>query len=151
MKCPFCGYYDSKVIDSRPTDDGSTIRRRRECLSCSRRFTSYETVERLPIIVIKRGGGREPFNRDKLLKAMLRAFEKRSVTLSELEKAVDNIEQRLQNGADREIASLQLGEMVLDELRGIDEVAYIRFASVYRQFKDMDSFLGEIKRLSEGK
>ena len=147
MKCPFCGYNDSKVVDSRPTDDGS-IRRRRECLECGRRFTTYERVESMPIIVIKRDGSRDTFSREKVLNAMLRAFEKRSVTLDALNNAVDNIEQNLQNTLTREVTSSEIGEMVLKELRGIDEVAYVRFASVYRQFKDVDSFLAEIRELT---
>lgn len=147
MKCPFCGYNDSKVVDSRPTDDGS-IRRRRECLECGRRFTTYERVESMPIIVIKRDGSRDTFSREKVLNAMLRAFEKRSVTLDALNNAVDNIEQNLQNTLTREVSSSEIGEMVLKELRGIDEVAYVRFASVYRQFKDVDSFLAEIRELT---
>lgn len=147
MKCPFCGHTDSKVVDSRPTEDGS-IRRRRECLECSRRFTTYEKVESMPIIVIKRDGSREAFSREKVLNAMLRAFEKRSVTLDVLNAAVSNIEQNLQNSLVREATSQEIGEMVLGELRKIDEVAYVRFASVYRQFKDVDSFLREIKALT---
>ena len=147
MKCPFCGHTDSKVVDSRPTEDGS-IRRRRECLECSRRFTTYEKVESMPIIVIKRDGSREAFSREKVLNAMLRTFEKRSVTLDVLNAAVSNIEQSLQNSLVREATSQEIGEMVLGELRKIDEVAYVRFASVYRQFKDVDSFLREIKALT---
>ena len=147
MNCPFCGHTDSKVVDSRPTEDGS-IRRRRECLECSRRFTTYEKVESMPIIVIKRDGSREAFSREKVLNAMLRAFEKRSVTLDVLNAAVSNIEQSLQNSLVREATSQEIGEMVLGELRKIDEVAYVRFASVYRQFKDVDSFLREIKALT---
>ena len=150
MKCPFCGNTDSKVVDSRPTEDGS-IRRRRECLECSRRFTTYEKVESMPIIVIKRDGSREAFSREKVMNAMLRAFEKRSVTLDVLNAAVSNIEQSLQNSLVREATSQEIGEMVLGELRKIDEVAYVRFASVYRQFKDVDSFLREIKALAADK
>ena len=150
MKCPFCGNTDSKVVDSRPTEDGS-IRRRRECLECSRRFTTYEKVESMPIIVIKRDGSREAFSREKVMNAMLRAFEKRSVTLDVLNAAVSNIEQSLQNNLVREVTSQDIGEMVLGELRKIDEVAYVRFASVYRQFKDVDSFLREIKALAADK
>lgn len=150
MKCPFCGNTDSKVVDSRPTEDGS-IRRRRECLECSRRFTTYEKVESMPIIVIKRDGSREAFSREKVMNAMLRAFEKRSVTLDVLNAAVSNIEQSLQNNLVREVTSQEIGEMVLGELRKIDEVAYVRFASVYRQFKDVDSFLREIKALAADK
>ena len=150
MKCPFCGHTDSKVVDSRPTEDGS-IRRRRECLECGRRFTTYEKVESMPVIVIKRDGSRETFSREKVLNAMLRAFEKRSVTLEELNDAVTNIEQSLQNTFTREVSSQEIGEMVLGEIKEIDEVAYVRFASVYRQFKDVESFLNEIKELTGGK
>ena len=148
MKCPFCGHTESKVVDSRPTEDGS-IRRRRECLECTRRFTTYEKVESMPVIVIKRDGSRETFSREKVLNAMLRAFEKRSVTLDAMNDAVTNIEQSLQNTLTREVTSQEIGEMVLGELREIDEVAYVRFASVYRQFKDVESFLREIKELTE--
>jgi len=147
MKCPYCGYTESKVVDSRPADEGATIRRRRECLACARRFTSYETVEKLPIIVVKKDGSRVPFDREKLLNSMLRAFEKRSVSMSQLDRSVDNIEQQLQNNLEREVLSRELGDMAMDELRILDEVAYIRFASVYRQFKDAASFLKEIQSL----
>jgi len=147
MKCPFCGYTESKVVDSRPADESATIRRRRECLSCGKRFTTYETVERMPVIVIKRDGTREPFDRNKLLNSMLRAIEKRSVTLEELEKATSNIESVIQNTLDREISSRDIGELAMNELKQIDEVAYVRFASVYRQFKDVDSFMRELQKL----
>lgn len=149
MKCPYCGHTDSKVVDSRPAEDGASIRRRRECLECGRRFTTYETVERMPIIVIKKDGSREQFDREKVLSAMLRAFEKRSVTLDRLVAAVSNIEQKLQNYLSHEVPSSEIGEMVLDEIKSIDKVAYLRFVSVYRQFKDVDSFLREINQLSE--
>lgn len=149
MKCPYCGHTDSKVVDSRPAEEGASIRRRRECLECGRRFTTYETVERMPIIVIKKDGSREQFDREKVLSAMLRAFEKRSVTLDRLVAAVSNIEQKLQNYLSHEVPSSEIGEMVLDEIKSIDKVAYLRFVSVYRQFKDVDSFLREINQLSE--
>lgn len=149
MKCPYCGHTDSKVVDSRPAEEGASIRRRRECLECGRRFTTYETVERMPIIVIKKDGSREQFDREKVLSAMLRAFEKRSVTLDRLVEAVSNIEQKLQNYLSHEVPSSEIGEMVLDEIKSIDKVAYLRFVSVYRQFKDVDSFLREINQLSE--
>lgn len=149
MKCPYCGHTDSKVVDSRPAGEGASIRRRRECLECGRRFTTYETVERMPIIVIKKDGSREQFDREKVLSAMLRAFEKRSVTLDRLVAAVSNIEQKLQNYLSHEVPSSEIGEMVLDEIKNIDKVAYLRFVSVYRQFKDVDSFLREINQLSE--
>ena len=147
MKCPYCGYTESKVVDSRPADESATIRRRRECLSCGKRFTTYETVERMPIVVIKRDGTREPFDREKLLNSMLRAIEKRSVTLDELESAAANIESVLQNNLDREVSSREIGELAMTELKQIDEVAYVRFASVYRQFKDVESFMAELQKL----
>ena len=149
MKCPYCGHTDSKVVDSRPAEEGASIRRRRECLECGRRFTTYETVERMPIIVIKKDGSREQFDREKVLSAMLRAFEKRSVTLDRLVAAVSNIEQKLQNYLSHEVPSNEIGEKVIDEIKSNDKVAYLRFVSVYRQFKDVDSFLREINQLSE--
>lgn len=147
MKCPFCGYTESKVVDSRPADESATIRRRRECLSCGKRFTTYETVERMPVIVIKRDGTREPFDREKLINSMLRAIEKRSVTLEDLERAAANIESMIQNNLDREVSSREIGELAMAELKQIDEVAYVRFASVYRQFKDVESFMEELQKL----
>lgn len=151
MKCPFCGYSESKVIDSRPADEGASIRRRRECLACSKRFTTYETVESLPMVVVKKDGSRQSFDRRKVLGGMIRACEKRKVPLSELEGAADGIEQELQNAMDREVRTSRIGEMVMDRLKGIDEVAYVRFASVYRQFKDIDTFMKELNKLLEGK
>lgn len=147
MKCPFCSYEESKVIDSRPTDEGERIRRRRECLKCSKRFTTYEMIESLPIIVIKKDSSREPFNREKLLNGMIRACEKRQVSLETLEKAIDDIEQAIQNSMDREVSSDKIGELVMEKLKGIDEVAYVRFASVYRQFKDINTFMNELNKL----
>ena len=132
MKCPFCSYEESKVIDSRPTDEGERIRRRRECLNCQKRFTTYEVIESLPIIVIKKDKSREVFNREKLLNGLLRACEKRPVSLEDLEKLIDGIELSLQNSLDREVSSERIGELVMDGLKDIDEVAYVRFASVYR-------------------
>ena len=149
MKCPFCSYEESKVIDSRPTDEGERIRRRRECLKCSKRFTTYEMIESLPIIVIKKDSSREPFNREKLLNGMIRACEKRQVSLETLEKAIDDIEQAIQNSMDREVSSDKIGELVMEKLKGIDEVAYVRFASVYRQFKDINTFMNELNKLLE--
>ena len=149
MKCPFCGYSESKVIDSRPTDEGERIRRRRECLKCGKRFTTYELIESLPIIVIKKDKSREPFNREKLLNGMIRACEKRQVSLETLEKAIDDIEQSIQNSMDREVSSDRIGELVMEKLKGIDEVAYVRFASVYRQFKDINTFMEELNKLLE--
>ncbi len=149
MKCPFCAFEESKVIDSRPTDEGERIRRRRECLKCGKRFTTYELIESLPIIVIKKDKSREPFNREKLLNGMIRACEKRQVSLETLEKAIDDIEQSIQNSMDREVSSDRIGELVMEKLKGIDEVAYVRFASVYRQFKDINTFMEELNKLLE--
>ena len=147
MRCPFCGYEESKVIDSRPTDEGARIRRRRECLSCKKRFTTYEVVESLPIIVVKRDKSREQFDRNKLINSLLRACEKRTVSIDTVEKSVDEIEATLQNSLDREVSSLQIGELAMDKLKGIDEVAYVRFASVYRQFRDINTFMDELNNL----
>ena len=152
MKCPFCGYEESKVIDSRPTDEGERIRRRRECLQCNKRFTTYEIIESVPILVIKKDKSREVFDRNKLLRGMMRACEKRPVAMDTLEKAVDDIEASLQNSLDREVTSLHIGELAMDKLKDIDEVAYVRFASVYRQFKDINTFMSELnKLLQEGR
>ena len=147
MKCPFCGYEESKVIDSRPTDEGEKIRRRRECISCANRFTTYEIIESVPIMIIKKDKARESFNREKLLKGMVRACEKRPVPIDTLEKIVDEIESEIQNSLDREITSVKIGELVMDKLKDVDEVAYVRFASVYRQFKDINTFMSELKKL----
>ena len=151
MKCPFCSYEESKVIDSRPTDEGERIRRRRECLNCQKRFTTYEVIESLPIIVIKKDTSREVFNREKLLNGLLRACEKRPVSLEDLEKLIDGIELSLQNSLDREVSSERIGELVMDGLKDIDEVAYVRFASVYRQFKDIGTFMTELNKLLSSK
>ena len=151
MKCPFCSYTESKVIDSRPADDGERIRRRRECLSCQKRFTTYEAVETFPIMVIKKDGSMEPFYRDKLLNSMLRACEKRQVSLRQIEKAVDEIEAMLQNAMEPEVLTTRIGELAMQKLKDIDEAAYVRFASVYRQFKDIGSFMDELKLLLEKK
>ena len=147
MKCPYCGHPESKVIDSRPADENASIRRRRECLSCARRFTTYETVESLPIVVIKKDGSRQSFDRQKVLRGMIRACEKRPVALAELERIADEIEQELQNSMEREIRTVVIGEKVMERLRKVDEVAYVRFASVYRQFKDIDTFMAELNKL----
>ena len=149
MKCPYCGYQESKVVDSRHSDDGVSIRRRRECLQCQKRFTTYETVESLPIVVIKRDSSRQQFDRNKILNGMLRACEKRPVPLAELEKATDEIEQAIQNSLDREISTEKIGELVMERLKPLDEVAYVRFASDYRQFKDIDSFMRELNKILE--
>ena len=147
MKCPYCGFEESKVIDSRPTDEGTRIRRRRECLQCAKRFTTYEMIESLPIIVVKKDKSREAFDRSKLLRGLLRACEKRPVSIGTLEKAVDDIESRIQNSLDREVTAMRIGEYAMEKLKAIDEVAYVRFASVYRQFKDINSFHEEISKL----
>lgn len=147
MKCPYCGYKESKVVDSRPAEEGSSIRRRRECLSCEKRFTTYETVESLPMVVIKKDGSRQSFDRQKVLRGMIRACEKRPVSLAELERIADEIEQELQNSMEREIRTEDVGEKVMDRLRKVDQVAYVRFASVYRQFKDLDTFMAELNKL----
>lgn len=151
MKCPFCATLDSKVVDSRPAADGTSIRRRRECLQCHNRFTTYETVEMLPLVVVKKDGSRQGFDRSKLLGSMLKACEKRSVSRSLLEKAADEIEQELQNELGGEVSSTRIGELVMEKLRGLDEVAYVRFASVYRQFKDINTFMDELNKLLESK
>lgn len=151
MKCPYCGDQDSKVVDSRHSDDGLSIRRRRECLKCQRRFTTYETVESLPIIVVKKDGSRQAFNRAKILNGMVRACEKRPVPLAELERATTEIEQVIQNSLEREVKSEMIGELVMERLKASDEVSYVRFASVYRQFKDIHSFMDELNKFLEEK
>lgn len=147
MKCPYCGETESKVIDSRPTEDGGKIRRRRECLGCKKRFTTYEIVETVPLMVVKKDHSREAFDRQKLLNGMLRSCEKRPVSYEMLEKAVDSIEQTLLNSYDREVSSLRIGELAMEQLKKIDEVAYVRFASVYRQFSDLNTFMDELKEM----
>ena len=147
MKCPYCGYSESKVIDSRPADENASIRRRRECLSCAKRFTTYETVESLPMVVIKKDGSRQSFDRQKVLRGMIRACEKRPVPLAELERIADEIEQELQNSLEREVSTVVIGEKVMEKLKKADEVAYVRFASVYRQFKDINTFMAELNKL----
>lgn len=151
MKCPFCSFADSKVVDSRPTDEGSSIRRRRECLKCLKRFTTYETVERMPLMLVKRDGSRQPYDRQKLLTGVMKACEKRPVPQQRLEQLVDTIEQQLFGLLNYEISSKAIGEMVMEELRKIDEVAYVRFASVYRQFKDINTFMEELNLLIKDK
>ena len=147
MKCPYCGYAESKVIDSRPAEEGSTIRRRRECLACRKRFTTYEIIERLPLVVVKRDGSRQSFDRVKVINGLVRACEKRPVALSQLENIADEIENELQGALEREISTAEIGEMVMDRLKDLDEVAYVRFASVYRQFKDINTFMEELTKL----
>lgn len=147
MRCLFCGHLESKVIDSRSTEEGTTIRRRRECLECGKRFTTYEKIETIPIIVIKKDGTREAFDRDKISNGILRACEKRPVSLKEVEALIDDIEAKMYNMLEREVSSERIGEMVMERLQKLDEIAYVRFASVYRQFKDINSFMDELAKL----
>lgn len=149
MKCPFCGYQESKVVDSRHSDDNLSIRRRRECLSCLKRFTTYEIVESLPMMVVKRDGSRQSFDRNKILNGMVRSCEKRPVPFAELERVAMEIEQLVKSNLDREVSTQEIGEMVMEKLKPLDEVAYIRFASVYRQFKDINSFRRELDKILE--
>lgn len=151
MKCPYCGYEESKVIDSRPADEGERIRRRRECLKCSKRFTTHEVIETVPIIVVKRDKSREVFDRNKLTAGILRACEKRPVSIEQIEKMVDDIEGQLQSSLDREVTSMKIGELSMEQLKSVDEVAYVRFASVYRQFKDINTFMEELNKLLQEK
>ena len=151
MKCPFCAHPESKVVDSRPAEEGASIRRRRECLSCHKRFTTYETMESLPLVVVKKDGSRQSFDRNKLLNGLIRACEKRPVSYGTLESMVNEIEQVLQNEMEREISSAEIGELVMERLKKVDEVAYVRFASVYRQFKDINTFMRELSKLLEDK
>ncbi len=151
MKCPFCGFEESKVIDSRPTDEGERIRRRRECIKCTKRFTTYEIIESVPILVVKKDKSREAFDRMKLMNGMLRACEKRPVSMETIENAVNEIETTLQNSLDREVTSVRVGELVMEKLKAIDEVAYVRFASVYKQFKDVNAFMEELSNFLEKK
>jgi transcriptional repressor NrdR len=147
MKCPYCGYEESKVIDSRSADDGERIRRRRECLNCGKRFTTHEVIETVPIIVVKRDKSREVFDRNKLTAGILRACEKRPVSLTQIEEMVNNIEAKIQSSLDREITTMQIGELAMEEIKKVDEVSYVRFASVYRQFKDINTFMEELNKL----
>ena len=147
MKCPYCGFIDSKVIDSRPADEGTTIRRRRECLGCRKRFTTYEVMERMPLVVIKRDGSRQSFDKIKLINGMVRACEKRPISMAELDRIADDIEQELRGRLESEVQSERIGEMVMDRIKDLDEVAYVRFASVYRSFKDINTFMEELTKL----
>ena len=151
MKCPFCGFLESKVIDSRPAEEGATIRRRRECLSCQKRFTTYEIMEHLPLVVIKKDGSRQAFDKVKVLNGMIRACEKRPVAMADMQRVAAEIEQEVQNSLDREISTDHIGELVMTKLKDLDEVAYVRFASVYRQFKDINTFMDELKKLLKEK
>ena len=151
MRCPFCSHPESKVIDSRPAEEGASIRRRRECLACRKRFTTYETMECLPLVVVKKDGSRQSFDRNKVMAGLIRACEKRPVPYSTLEAMVGEIEQVLQNQMEREISSAQIGELVMERLKKLDEVAYVRFASVYRQFRDINTFMAELNKLLQDK
>ena len=151
MRCPYCGCEESKVVDSRPTDEGERIRRRRECFQCLRRFTTYEVIESTPIIIIKRDNSREPFNRDKLTTGLLRACEKRPISLDQIDEVIDKVESKIYGSMEREVSSKKVGEITLEYLKDLDEVAYVRFASVYRKFKDIHSFMEELQRLLQEK
>lgn len=151
MRCPYCDYFESKVVDSRPTDEGQAIRRRRECISCSKRFTTYEKIEEIPIMVVKKDGNRQSYDRNKVLNGIIKACEKRPVSMNTIERLVDEIEKALYNSLEKEITSVEIGEKIMNKLKDTDEVAYVRFASVYRQFKDVNSFMDELKKiLDEG-
>ena len=147
MKCPYCEYPESKVVDSRPTDEGQAIRRRRECMSCTKRFTTYENIEEIPTVIVKKDGNREVYNRNKLINGIIKSCEKRPVSMSTIEEMVDDIEKTIFNSMKNEITSIEIGELVMEKLKDVDEVAYVRFASVYRQFKDVNSFMEELKKL----
>ena len=147
MKCPFCGFQESRVIDSRPAEEGETIRRRRECLSCQKRFTTYEIMERVPLVVIKKDGSRQTFDKVKLINGMIRACEKRPVSMASIQTVADEVEQEIQNSLEREVPTNRIGELVMEKLKNLDEVAYVRFASVYRQFKDINTFMDELNKL----
>ncbi|NLV89166.1 MAG: transcriptional repressor NrdR [Tissierellia bacterium] len=147
MKCPFCSFHESKVVDSRPTEEGQAIRRRRECINCSRRFTTYEKIEEIPLMVIKKDGNRQTFDRNKILNGIIKACEKRPVSMERIENIVGEIEKSLYNSMEKEVTSNEIGEMVMNKLKDVDHVAYVRFASVYRQFKDLNSFMDELKNL----
>lgn len=151
MRCPFCESEETKVIDSRHTEEGNAIRRRRECEQCGKRFTTYEKIEEITLIVIKKDGGREPFDRNKILNGIIKACEKRPVPLSEMERVVDEIERGLNNMLEKEVKSAFIGELIMEKLKDLDEVAYVRFASVYRQFTDINTFISEIEKLMGSK
>lgn len=147
MKCPFCGWNESKVVDSRPSDEYAVIRRRRECEKCSKRFTTYEKIEEIPLVIVKRDGRREVFQREKIVNGVLRACQKRPISIKEIEEIVDSVEKELQNTMEKEIDSKKIGEMVMSRLKKLDDVAYVRFASVYKQFKDINTFMEELNKL----
>ncbi len=151
MKCPYCLYHESKVVDSRPTEERQAIRRRRECIECNKRFTTYEKIEEIPLIVVKKDGNRQAYNRNKILNGIIKSCEKRPVSINTIEKLVDDLETTLYNSLEKEVTSVEIGEMIMEKLKKIDEVSYVRFASVYRQFKDINSFMDELKNiLDEG-
>ncbi len=147
MRCPYCDYQESKVIDSRPTEEGNAIRRRRECMKCGKRFTTYEKIETIPVMVVKKDSSREPFNRTKIMNGILRSCEKRPVAMDDIEMVVNDIETRIMNSLEREVTTETIGEMVMERLKKLDEVAYVRFASVYREFKDINTFMDELHKL----
>ncbi len=151
MKCPFCGHLEDKVIDSRPTEEGTAIRRRRECVQCGERFTTYEKIEIMPLMVVKKNGTSQLFDRNKIVNGILKSCEKRPVSLSQVEKLAADIEKQLMNSMRKEVTSDEIGEFIMCRLKDLDEVAYVRFASVYRQFKDVDSFLEELKKIIKEK
>ncbi|HZK58201.1 MAG TPA: transcriptional regulator NrdR [Clostridia bacterium] len=147
MKCPFCSHQESKVVDSRPTDEGQAVRRRRECMLCTKRFTTYEKIDEIPLIVVKKNGNREPYDKNKILNGVIKSCEKRPVSLQDIEKLVDEIERQLYNTMEREITTEFIGNLVIDKIKELDEVAYVRFASVYREFKDINTFMDEVKKI----
>lgn len=147
MNCPFCTHFETKVVDSRPTDEGQAIRRRRECINCKKRFTTYEKIEEIPLIIVKKDGNRESYNRNKIINGLIRACEKRPISMQMIEGTTDNIEKQLHNSLEKEISSTYIGKLVMNALKDLDEVAYVRFASVYRQFKDINTFMEELKKL----
>ncbi|KAB3538575.1 transcriptional regulator NrdR [Alkaliphilus pronyensis] len=151
MNCPFCAFHDSKVVDSRPTEEGQAIRRRRECISCGKRFTTYEKVEEIPLIIVKKGGNREAFNRNKILNGIIRACEKRPISINQIDSVVEEIEKQLHNSMEKEVTTELIGQLVMDKLKELDEVAYVRFASVYREFKDINTFMDELRKLLKEK
>lgn len=151
MRCPFCNESESKVVDSRPTDEGSVIRRRRECISCGKRFTTYEKIEHLPIMVVKKDGRREAFDSRKIMNGLLRACEKRPIPMRDLEALVQDVEKQVYNTLEQEVTSEQIGQLVMERLKALDEVAYVRFASVYRHFKDINTFMEELEKLLKDK
>ncbi len=151
MKCPACGHIESKVIDSRASDEGKSIKRRRECLACQKRFNTYEVVENIPLMVIKKNDSREPFDRNKVMNGIIRACQKRPVSIEQIEKIVNDIESELQNSLNNEVPTTKIGELIMDKLKDIDAVSYVRFASVYREFKDVETFMREIENILHNK